>query len=313
MNNLIRNLLYITVIGIFFSSCVPNKRIVYLQHPDDPERGEVMESDSIFRTYQTYNKPYELQAEDIISLRIASLTPAEFDFVKQYEEQLGQIRKLNQYDQANKSGGGQNMRMQGGGGGQGGEDSGLMPIMLDRQQTGFTIDRQGNLELPEIGQVKLAGLSIREAEELIKEKLANYFETPVIRIQLLSFHFTILGEVNMEGRYTSFDPETNVIDAISLAENLTDFADRSRLKVVRFEGGEAKVYYVNTLREDMVAQKGFFLQPNDLIVVPPLRARQTRNYLLPATSTIVGVTASSLSLILIILNQVNQSNQTNNQ
>ncbi|MGJ3236263.1 polysaccharide biosynthesis/export family protein [Marivirga sp.] len=304
MKTLIRNLLYIIVIGIFFSSCVPNRDIVYLQHPNDPEKGEVMESDSIIRTYQTYNKPYKLQPEDIISLRIASLTPAEFDFVKQYEEQLGIIRKLNQYNQGNQGAGNQNMRMQGAGGG--GEDgSGLMPIMLDRQQTGFTIDRKGMLELPEIGEVKLAGLSIREAEELIKDKLKNYFETPVIRIQLLSFHFTILGEVNMEGRYTSFDPETNVIDAISLAENLTDFADRTRLKVVRFEGDEAKVYYVNTLREDLVAQRGFYLQPNDLIVVPPLRARQSRNYLLPTTSNIIGVSASVLSLVFLILSQTN--------
>ncbi len=301
---LIRNLLYIIVIGIFFSSCVPNRDIVYLQHPNDPEKGEVMESDSIIRTYQTYNKAYELQPEDIISLRIASLTPAEFDFVKKYEEQLGIIRRLNQYNQGNASGGGQNMRMQGVGGG-GEEGSGLAPIMLDRQQTGFVLDREGYLELPEIGRVQLSGLSLPEAEDLIKEKLKNYFETPVIRIQLLSFHFTILGEVNNEGRYTSFDPETNVIDAISLAENLTDFADRTRLKVVRFEEGEAKVYYINTLREDMLAQKGFYLQPNDLIVVPPLRARQTRNYLLPATSTIVGVAASTLSLVLIILNQTN--------
>jgi len=301
LEKLIRNLLYIIVIGIFFSACVPNKDIVYLQHPNDPEKGEVMESDSIIRTYQTYNKPYELQPEDIISLRIASLTPAEFDFVKQYEEQLGLIRKLNQYNQGNLSGGNQNMRMQGGA--QGGEGSGMAPIMLDRQQTGFTIDRQGNLTLPEIGEVQLAGLSIREAEELIKDKLINYFETPVIRIQLLSFHFTILGEVNNEGRYTSFDPETNVIDAITLAENLTDFADRSKLKVIRFDGGEAQVYYVNTLREDLVAQKGFFLQPNDLIVVPPLKARQSRRYLLPTTSNIIGVSASALSLILIILNQ----------
>ena len=301
---LIRNLLYIIVIGTFFVSCVPNKDIVYLQHPEDPEKGEVMESDSIIRTYQTYNKPYKLQAEDIISLRIASLTPAEFDFVKKYEEQLGIIRKLNQYNQGNANGGGQNMRMQGAGGG-GEEGSGLMPIMLDRQQTGFVLDREGYLELPEIGRLQLSGLSLPEAEELIKEKLKNYFETPVVRIQLLSFHFTILGEVNNEGRYTSFDPETNIIDAISLAENLTDFADRTRLKVVRFEEGEAKVYYINTLREDLVGQKGFYLQPNDLIVVPALRARQSRNYLLPATSNIIGVTASALSLILIILNQTN--------
>ncbi len=294
--------LFILSIFILFSSCVPNKKIVYLQHPNDPEFGQIEESDSIIRTYQSFNKPYELQPEDIISLRIASLTPSEFDFVKKYEEQLGIIRRLNQYNQGTANGGNQNMRMQGLGSGGSGEDSGLAPIMLDRQQTGFVLDREGYLELPEIGRVRLSGLSIPEAEELIRKKLIDYFETPVIRIQLLSFHFTIIGEVNSEGRYTSFDPETNVIDAITLAENLTDFADRSSLKVIRFQEGETKVYYVNTLREDLVAQQGFYLQPNDLIVVPALSARQSRNYLLPTTTNIIGITASTLSLVLLIFN-----------
>jgi polysaccharide export outer membrane protein len=296
IKNLLTTLLLLSLLG----SCVPNSKIVYLQHADDPEFGLVMESDSILRTYQTYSKPYTLQPGDIISLRIASLTPSEFDFVKKYEEQLGLIRRLNQYNQASQNGGGLGGRMQGGGG-SGGEDAGMSPIMLDQQQTGFVLDKEGFLELPEIGRLQLSGFSLPEAEEMIRNKLVNYFETPVIRIQLLSFHFTILGEVNNEGRFTSFDPNTNIIDAISFAENLTDFADRTRLKVIRFEGADAQVYYINTLREDMLAQKGFFLQPDDLIIVPPLKARQTRKYLLPAYSTILGTFASTVSILVLIL------------
>lgn len=289
-------LILVFTIIILLPSCVPNKKILYVQHPNDPKPGQVTESDSLLRTYATFNKPYELQPEDIISLRIASLTPVEFDFVKQYEEQLGIIRKLNQYEQGNNSGG--NTRIQGGGSADG---SGLSPIALDRQQTGFILDRKGYIELPEIGKVQLSGLSIPEAEEMIREKLINYFETPVIRMQLLSFHFTILGEVESEGRYTAYDPQTSVIDAIAIADNLSEFADRSRLKVLRFEGDEAQVYYINTLREDMVAQKGFYLRPNDLIIVPALKARQTIKYVLPVTKVFFAFSASAISLALLIM------------
>jgi polysaccharide biosynthesis/export protein len=295
--SMIRGIIWLVAVVGLLSACVPNKRIVYLQHEPEPKRGTVSNADTLARTYTTRLANYTLKPRDIISVRVASITPGEFDFVKQYEEQLGLIRKLNQYDQGNKSGGAQ--QRLGGVGGQG--EDGISPLMLDRQQTGFELDEEGNLELPFIGRLKLADLSIQQAERLIREKLQGYFETPVVRVQLLSFHFTILGEVNQEGRYTSFDPNTTIVDAIALANNLNDFADRSKIKVVRFEGDQATVFYVNLLREDLLAQPGFFVRPNDLVIVPPLEARATRRYTLPTTTTAISVVASTLSLVLVII------------
>src|SRR5690606_32773403 len=132
-------------------------------------------------------------------------------------------RKLNQYEQSIQSQG-MNQRMMGIG--TQGQDGVMNPIALDRQQTGFILDEEGFLELPYIGKIELAGKTIPQCENLIREKLTGYFETPVVRVQLLNFHFTILGEVNQEGRYTIYDPNATIIDAISLAGNLNDFADR---------------------------------------------------------------------------------------
>jgi len=293
-------------LAVILSSCVPNKRIVYLQSDKEPKVSTVTNEDSLARIYNTRLKDYLLKPNDIISLRVGTLTPTEFDFIQKYEEDLGLLRKLNQYDQANKAGG-TNMRMGGGGSGGGGGggnnnggSGGMTSISLDRLQTGFVIDDYGLLDLPKIGRINFNGLNISQAENLVREKLTGYFETPVVRIQLLSFHFTILGEVSKEGRYTIFDPNANVFDAISIAGNLTDFADRSKIKIVRFVGDKATVIYVNTLKENLLEQPGFFLYPNDLIVVPPLKARFTKKYAIPNITTTLTIVLTSLSLILVI-------------
>lgn len=291
---------------LLLAACVPNKQIVYLQHAQEPGVNTVTNTDSLARSYDTRYREYILKPHDVISLRIGTLTSSEYDFVKKYEQDLGLLRKLNQYDLANQNQGQGQMQGQMGMGGANTTTSGGTPmmnsIMLDHQQTGFVLDHDGVLELPKIGRLTLAGLSIPKAQALVKEKLHGYFETPVVRIQLLNFHFTILGEVKKEGRYTIYDPNANVFDAITLAGNLTDFADRSKIKIVRLQEEKASVLYVNALRENLLEQPGFYLQPNDLIIVPPLEARATRNYKLPNTTTAISLVLSVVSFALIITN-----------
>lgn len=299
---MIRSIFWLVALVVVLGACVPNKRIIYMQNDPEPKRGKVNNTDSLKRTYTTQLSDYRLKPFDIISINVASITPGEFDFVKKYEEQLGLIRKLSQYNQAN-GGGSAGAGIAAGqaiGGGAGSQAGGISPLALDAMTTGFVLDAAGNLELPFIGMIKLSGLSIPQTEALLKEKLLGYFETPVLRVQLLSFHFTILGEVNREGRYTSFNPNTSVIDAIALSGNLNDYADRSKLKVVRYNGEKATVFYVNMLAEDILAQPGYFLQPNDLIIVPPLKARFLRTYGLQSFSAILTLITSTITMLVLI-------------
>jgi len=297
---MIRTVFWLIALTAILSSCVPNKRVVLLQHTPEPKRGKISNADTLSRTYTTRLTSYVLKPNDIISLNVASITPGEFDFIKKYEEQLGLIRKLNQYDQGSQSGGqggGGNVN-QGMGGAQGG--AGVSPLSLDRMPTGFQLDAAGNLELPFIGVIKLSGLTVSQTEAMLKEKLKGYFETPVVRVQLLNFHFTILGEVIKEGRYTSYSPNTSIIDAITLADNLNDFADRSKIKVVRYDGQKATVFYVNMLSEDLLAQPGYFLQPDDLIIVPPLKARFMKKYGIQSYSAALTLITSTITMLVLI-------------
>jgi len=139
-----------------------------------------------------------------------------------------------------------------------------------------------------------------EAENVVQDSLQGYFETPVVRIQLMSFHFSIFGEVENEGRYTTYDPMTNIFDAIALAGNLTEFADRSRLKLIRYTEDKATTVFINPLNEDIISSEYFYLRPNDQIIVPPLKARESRTYLLPNTVFFLALTSTFLAIIILI-------------
>jgi polysaccharide biosynthesis/export protein len=301
---MIRTFFLVFSIALFFlTSCVPNKRLVYLQHGKEPKRGTVINGDTAVRSYKPGFTEYKLKPKDIITIRVASITPADFDFVQKYEEQLGLIRKLHQYELSNL-GGGTNSRSSTGISAGAGSTSGgaINPLSLDRMQSGFVLDDSARLDLPRIGKVYLGGLTLPQAERLVESKLLGYFETPIVRIQILNFHFTILGEVNNEGRYTIFDPNANIIDAIALAGNLTDFADRSTIKIIRTDNNNttATVFYVNLLQEDLLAQPGYYLRPNDVLVVAPLPVRTTRKYTLPNYTTALSLITTTLTLVILL-------------
>jgi polysaccharide export outer membrane protein len=116
----------------------------------------------------------------------------------------------------------------------------------------------------------------------------------------MSFHFSIFGEVAYEGRYTSYDTRTNIFDAIALAGNLTDYADRKRIKIVRKDGNNFKTAYIDLLSEDALSSEFYFLRPNDQIIVPPLKVRVFKNTESRDLTPLVSLIASITTLIVII-------------
>ncbi len=284
-------------------SCVMNKKVIYLQNDD--YYGKDLPYNQWAHEYEAKFEKYQLQPRDIISIRIGSLTPTEYNFIKEYERQLGQIRKLNQFEQNNKSSEGRGN--QGGGGMMGGGgasnnpfDVGLIQFMVDNFLSGFELDDEGKLNLPEIGELVLSGKTIDEAESIIKDSLEGFFETPMVKVELMSFQFTIFGEIGMEGRYTSYSSEINIFDAIALAENLTEFADRKRVKLIRTEGRSVKTAYINLLDESLLGSEFYYLRPGDKIVVPALRAKVWRQYIISDIARAVATLSSVATLVVLL-------------
>jgi polysaccharide biosynthesis/export protein len=252
---------------IMLGSCVPNRKFVYMQK-DDVNKKDV-KRDTIVRSYDLQLTDYRIQPQDLLSIRIESLTPDEFDF----------IAKLNTGNQ---------------GGSTGNSNYGLL--------NGFLVDNQGNIELPVIGNVKVSGLSIFEAQEHFKKILSSYLKDPMVRVRLLNFRFTILGEVNNESQYVSQSVRINFVEAIGLAGGLTEMADKSKLKIIRQRGDKSDVFYIDLLDERFLASEQFYVQQNDIIIVPALKQRPFRRYFGQNVSLFV----STVSTILLIVNLLSE-------
>jgi polysaccharide biosynthesis/export protein len=289
-SSIIRSNPVIILLILLAFSCVPNKKVVYLQNKSVKKP---YTKDSAVSVYPIQPYTYKLRAGDVIALNIASLTDKEFDFFDEYAERLGPVMSTNNArNPLGSSGMNNNINSQLSGNN-----------TNSRNQISFIVNDSGNVELPIIGIIQLKGLSMKQAEDSISKASAKYFEKPTVRLNLLSFQFTILGEISTEGVYRNYNPQLNLLEAISLAGTLTEFADRANIKIIRKENGIEKVIYVNILEEKFLLSPYYHIQPDDIIIVPPLRLRTFKKYGIGNYTTLMSV-ISSLFVIYFTISQI---------
>ncbi|MCC6838733.1 MAG: polysaccharide biosynthesis/export family protein [Flavobacteriales bacterium] len=139
---------------------------------------------------------------------------------------------------------------------------------------GHTVDKDGNIEVPELGKVNVLGKSIREAEQIVLAKAAEYFSDPVVKVVMLNFAISVVGEVNRPGRYPVYNNEINMLEGLAMANDMTVLADRSRIRVMRSREGANHLYHVDLNDQNVLSNPYFYLQPNDVVIVDPLKRRK---------------------------------------
>jgi polysaccharide export outer membrane protein len=263
---LMKNIVLFALLALAISSCVPNRKYVLLQK-NDVNRKDLVK-DSLLRTYSFTQFEYKIQPEDILSIRFESLTPKEYDFFGDNTPMAAQ----GMGQQAN-------------------------PLLI-----GELVDDNGMVPFPIIGKVKVSGLTVYEAQDTL-QKLANqYLENPLVKVRLINFRITVYGEVNREGTVTLNNNRVNMLEALALAGGLTDLADRSQIKLVRQKDGIAEIQYIDLLDEDFLASPYYYVNQNDILIVPALRQRPYRKYF----GQNLGVILSSLTLVVLTINLATQ-------
>lgn len=241
---------------LFFASCVPQKRLLLLQ--DKPDAEDQADADALLKSFDLQRPVYTLKPGDVLSLKVQTTTPAEYNF-------LG--------------------------------DAATAITTADPVLQGYTLDAEGNMLIPTVGKVNLNGLTMAEARVKITEALTQYLADPTVNLRLLTFRYTVLGEVNRQGQLTTYQDDINVMEAIATAGGFSPYANRGKIKLVRYEAGKAKLYTFSLLDDNTIAQANFYLQPNDMIVVDPLPAKNVRENLLTNVSLTLSV-VSALTLLL---------------
>lgn len=220
---------------IGMSSCVSNRRVVLLQDKDAAKPAEAL----VDHTYEATSSPLTLQSGDIISVAIDhnQLTRALEEGIRQEDERVNQAV--------------------------------LHPYLI-----GFTVSSGGEVDLPVIGKVEVGGLTLEGAQEAVRKQANNVYSDPSVKVFLLNFNVSVLGEVGRPGRYPMYNERVNVLEALASAGDLSVLADRSRVRVVRTRDGGNHLYHLDLNDEKTLAGKNFYLQPNDVVIIDPLKRRK---------------------------------------
>ncbi len=142
--------------------------------------------------------------------------------------------------------------------------------------SGYTVNKHGNIDFPVLGQVRVAGMSREEIAAYIKNELVsrNLVKDPVVTVEFMNLTVSVLGEVNKPGRYNIERDKVTILDALSMAGDLTIYGERDNILVMREENKVQHVYKVNLCSaEDIYSSPVYYLRQNDVVYVEPNETR----------------------------------------
>lgn len=142
---------------------------------------------------------------------------------------------------------------------------------------GLLVQENGTIFLPYTGSIKISGKSLKLAQTIIATELAKYIVNPDIELTLNSFRITILGEVKLPGIKNSPGDRMTILDALSLAGDLSTDARRSNIKVIRQVGEKKMAYFMDISDLDVFRSESFYLKSNDIIYVETLPKKIVRD------------------------------------
>ena len=166
--------------------------------------------------------------------------------------------------------------------------------------SGFSITDSGYIYIPIAGGVKVGGLSVEEARQKIQDEIDNYTSAYVI-VSLVSFKVSITGEVDKPGYYYIYNDRLTILEALALAGDFKEFADRRRITLIRQHDEGSDVVLLDITEPEIIKSPFFYLEPNDQLYVPQLQIKNSRSNLFNV-NTVVGAVSTALTIILLIRN-----------
>lgn len=142
-------------------------------------------------------------------------------------------------------------------------------VMGRQQIQTYLVDKEGYIEFPVIGTLKLGGLTREEAMNTLRKEIAEYLKNPIINLRILNFTITVLGEVQRPGAYTVNDERITVLEALGLAGDMSLYGKRTTVKVIREENGDIITGNLDFTTADLVHSPFYYLQQNDVVIVDP--------------------------------------------
>lgn len=166
---------------------------------------------------------------------------------------------------------------------------------------GYDINSEGNIILPVVGTIKVSDLTLEETQKLLQARAEQVFTGTTIECKLLSFKFTVIGEVNGPGAYVNYNNYLTVLEAIGRAGGVSDYGRRDKVLVVRPTEQGTRTFNLNLQDKNLLASEAYFLLPNDVVIVEPVK-QKIFNQNLPTISFIISTFTGVLTTTLLLIN-----------
>lgn len=247
------------LLALGFASCVPQKKMLYL-------RDAQMASENISKEYvNDRNIDYKLQPGDNLYIR----------FINSIDER-GSAALTGDFSSTNRN---------------------YMSSDASIYLQSYTLDEEGCIELPLTGKIELKNLTVDQAKEKLKTELDKFVNQTTIIVKLSNFNVTLLGEVTRPGLYKVYQSQINLFEAISLAGNMTNFAKKNAVKIIRQTDNGSEIVTVDMGQADILSSPYYYLKPNDIVYVEPLPIKQWGFTTFPY-STVLSVVSLAVTLYL---------------
>jgi polysaccharide biosynthesis/export protein len=166
---------------------------------------------------------------------------------------------------------------------------------------GYDVNIEGNIVLPAVGPIKVGGLTLDETRKLLQISADKVFKNSTVECKLLSFKFTVIGEVRTPGTFINYNNYLTVLEAIGRAGGVGDYGNRGKVLVVRPVDKGTKTFRLNLQDKNILSSEAYFLLPNDVVIVEPLN-QKIFNMNLPTVSFILTALTSTITTTLLLIN-----------
>lgn len=169
---------------------------------------------------------------------------------------------------------------------------------------GFSVDKNGHVQLPTVGKIKVQGLTVGEAQELVQRKIDEFFRNATVILKMVSFRVSVLGDVGRPGTYFIYNNQVTVLEALAMAGGPNEFADKTYVTLMRPSDRGVQAVYIDLSNTDVLSSEYYYLLPNDVIYVPTLKARAGRLNL-----DLFVILLSTISTIAVVVSVIQNSQQ----
>ncbi len=166
---------------------------------------------------------------------------------------------------------------------------------------GYTVNSEGLIAIPGIGDLLVSGLNLEQIQKKVQAMVDKVYLNTTVECKLLSFKFTVIGEVRSPGAYINYNNYLTVLEAIGRAGGVSDYGNRDRALVVRPYDKGTKTYRINLQDKSILTSPAYFLLPNDVVIIEPMK-QKIFNMNLPIISFLITSVTSGISMTLLLIN-----------